>query len=242
MGRILPRRMGRCRRLTIEKRSGGKCRPEERSARRRRVFGRVDPSSFILSPMPILAKETDIYPNDLLDIARADIAPADEDSERLWWAMYTRSRQEKQLMRKLLSMEVPFYSPTVGRRYRHPNGRVRTTYELLFTNYVFVYGSGEQRYAAQSTNCVSRWMEVKDGGRLVEDLTQIQRLIEIGRPLTRESRLITGVRVRVRTGAFAGFEGTVVRREGVTRLLVAVNFMEQGASVLLDDCQLDPLD
>jgi transcriptional antiterminator RfaH len=47
------------------------------------------------------------------------------------------------------------------------------------------------------------------------------------------------MRVRVRSGAFADFEGTIIRRAGETRLLVAVDFLQQGASVQLDDCQLE---
>jgi hypothetical protein len=47
--------------------------------------------------------------------------------------------------------------------------------------------------------------------------------------------------VVVRSGMFKGVEGVVIRREGKTRLLVAVNFLEQGASVLLEDCQFERL-
>jgi len=73
------------------------------------------------------------------------------------------------------------------------------------------------------------------------DLDQIQRLIETGEPLSPESLLVPGDVVRVKNGSFAGFEGTVVHRQNETRLLVAVNFMQQGASVLLQDCQLEYL-
>ena len=46
--------------------------------------------------MPILAKETDIYPLDLLDDHSLE-----QDAESHWWAFYTRSRREKQLARKI---------------------------------------------------------------------------------------------------------------------------------------------
>jgi transcriptional antiterminator RfaH len=48
-----------------------------------------------------------------------------------------------------------------------------------------------------------------------------------------------GQNVRVKSGAFSGYEGTIIRREQETRLLVAVKFMEQGVSVKLEDCQLE---
>lgn len=187
--------------------------------------------------MPLLAKEIDLFPADLLDVAEATI----QDSDARWWALYTISRREKQLMRKLVTLDISFYGPVVERRYRSPNGRVRTSYEPLFSNYVFVYGDPSQRYAAMTTNCVSQCYDVKDGPQLVEDLRRIERLIQLGHPLTPETCLERGDQVRVKTGAFAGFEGTILRRDKETRLLVAVNFTQQGVSVLLDDCQLEPL-
>ena len=191
--------------------------------------------------MPILPQETSLFPENLLLQAEAEFAegpPATEAAPR-WWAMYTRSRQEKQLMRKLLAMETAFCCPTILRRFRSPAGRIRRVYEPLFSNYVFVFGDASVRYAALTTNCVSQCQEVSDGLGLTRDLVQIQQLIATGEPLSPESRLLPGDRVRVKGGIFAGFEGTIIRRKNETRLLVAVNFMQQGASVLLDDCKIE---
>jgi transcription antitermination factor NusG len=181
--------------------------------------------------MPILTREVDLYPADLLERS--------SDEEQCWWAFYTLSRREKQLTRYLLAREIPFYSPLIPRRYRSPNGRVRTSFRPLFANYVFVSGSDVQRSQTLASNCISRWFPVQDGVQLKKDLRQIWRLIELGQPLAPESRLDQGDRVRVLSGHFQGFEGFILRREQETRLLVAVHFMQQGASVLLNDCQLE---
>lgn len=180
--------------------------------------------------MPILPAEDDIYPLNLFE---------SEQVGGPWWAIYTRSRQEKQLMRKLREMNVGFYSPTVARRYRSPAGRVRVSHIPLFANYVFLCGDNDARYEAVCTGTVSRCIEVENADQLVTDLRQIRDLINTGAPLTPESRLEPGDIVRVKSGQFAGFEGTIVRRNRETRLVVAVNFMNQGASVLLEDCQLE---
>ena len=58
-------------------------------------------------------------------------------------------------------------------------------------------------------------------------------------PLTPESYLEPGQRVRVKTGRFKGFEGTIIRRENEQRLLVAVNFLQQGASLLVEDFEVE---
>jgi len=78
--------------------------------------------------------------------------------------------------------------------------------------------------------------------KFIQDLRQVRDLINMGVPLTLESRLEPGQHVRVRSGAFTGYEGTVLRREQETRLLVSVQFMEQGVSVKLEDCQLELID
>ena len=40
----------------------------------------------------------------------------------------------------------------------------------------------------------------------------------------------------------AGLEGTVIKRHGETRLLVSVDFLQKGASVAIDDFQVEPLE
>ncbi len=181
--------------------------------------------------MPLLAKEPDIYPANLLD--------APDAGDRPWWAMYTLARQEKKLMRLLIKGEVGFYAPVIPRRYRSPAGRVRTSYEPLFANYVFVCGDEVARHAAVCTGCVSRWMPVGQPSELVQDLKQLHGLIQMDAPLSPERRLEPGEKVRIRSGPFAGYEGVVFRRDRETRLQVSVRFMDQGVSVAVEDCQLE---
>jgi len=186
--------------------------------------------------MPILERETDLHPKDLFE--REELA---DEHDRRWWVFFTRSRRDKEMMRKLLALDVPFYGPTVPQSRRSPSGRRRTAYLPLFPNYVFVYGDDSTRYAALTTNCVSRTIEVGDGTGLFRDLRQIHCLIETGVLLTSERRLGAGNRVRVRTGAFQGFEGVVIKRQGKTRLLVGIDFLQQGASLTLGDCEVEPI-
>lgn len=183
--------------------------------------------------MPILPKEPDRYPLNLLDTEQA--------VEAQWWLLYTKSRQEKQLMRQLQRQHIAHYGPQIEHRRRSPAGRVRTTYAPLFNNYVFLCGANEDRYNALCTGCVQKVTEITDTEPLLKDLRQISDLVAMGVPMSVEGRLSPGQPVRVKNGAFAGFEGVVIRRDQETRLLVSVRFMDQGVSVKLDDCQLEPI-
>jgi transcription antitermination factor NusG len=183
--------------------------------------------------LPILPAEPDCHPAGLLDTPSI--------LEQSWWLVYTRSRQEKQLMRHLRQLDLMHYAPQIANRRRSPAGRIRVTYQPLFNNYVFLCGDEESRYKAVCTGCVQQIAPIEDTQELVKDLTQIHDLIQMDVPLTIESRIEPGQSVRVKSGVFAGYEGTVIQRTQETRLLVCVRFMEQGVSVKLDDCQLEPI-
>ena len=185
--------------------------------------------------MPILSREPDLFPDDLFDLA------ATPDVDRSWFAYYTMSRQEKEFMRKLLSYEIPFYGPTIPKRTKSPSGRIRTSYVPLFSNYVFVYADEDQRSQALTTNCVSKVMPVSDHQQLTHDLRQFSELIALDAPLLPETRLEPGMRVRIRAGRFRGIEGSILRRENEVRLLVTVNFIQRGASILLEDFELEAI-
>ena len=186
--------------------------------------------------MPILAREPDLFPGDLLERE----CRHGGDSAR-WWVIYTLSRHEKDLMRRLWAMRIPFYGPLVRRRIHSPSGRARVSYVPLFPGYVFLFGAQEHRYIAMTTNCVSRCLDVTDQHQLTCDLARIRQLVDADAPLTPEARLAAGDPVRVKSGPMRGLEGTVVRRRGQERLLVTVTFLQQGASVLIEDYQLEPI-
>jgi transcriptional antiterminator RfaH len=187
--------------------------------------------------MPIRAAEPDCYPANLLDdYLLPDFAKANEP--RRWWAAYTLPRQEKSLARQLLAMEIPFYLPLVS-QVRFVRGRRQKSFLPVFSSYVFVCATDDQRIGALETNRIAQLFSTPHEDGLTRDLRNIRALIESGEPLTLESRLQAGQRVRVKNGALEGIEGTIVERRGEERLLVSVEFLQQGVSILISDYQVE---
>jgi transcriptional antiterminator RfaH len=184
--------------------------------------------------MPILAPETSLYPENLLDEAES-LGP-----DHRWWAVYTKSRQEKSLARQLLSQEVPFYLP-LATNARMVAGRRVESQLPLFGSYLFLYATHEQRLQTLETKRVAHLFEVADSASIAHDLRNVRTLIASGVPLTVEGRLAAGQRVRVKHGSLMGIEGVVVERRGEDRLLVAVDFLQQGVSILIRDFQVEPV-
>jgi len=185
--------------------------------------------------MPILAEETSVFPSQLLE------GLTQEPSERMWWAVYTKSRQEKALARYLCSRSIPFYLPVIDKMSLIRGRKVRSSIPL-FANYLFMFGTEEERTCGLQSNRISQILTVHDQMRFDGDLQSVCRLTTSSMDLTMESRLVPGQRVRVRKGTFEGLEGTVVLRRGKTRLVVHVDFLQQGASVEIDDFLFEPID
>jgi transcriptional antiterminator RfaH len=176
-----------------------------------------------------------LFPANLFTAARAE-APG---PGRVWWVLHTKPRQEKSIARQLLQVQVPFYLPLIPRRCLVRN-RVLQSHVPLFAGYVFLLADWNERVAALSTGRVVRTLAVADQRELWHDLGQVARLIAAGAPITPEARLSPGAAVIIRTGPLAGLKGRILRTASGQRFVVQVDFIQQGASVLLDDFRLAP--
>ena len=184
--------------------------------------------------MPILCAEPDAYPEGLFDEASPNAGP-----EQAWWVLHTRPRQEKSLARQLSAGRCPFYLPQVARRLPR-RGRILTSHVPLFPGYVFLLADREQRVTALATSRIVRCLPVADQEGMWRDLRHVQRLLHAGVPVTPEDRLAPGMTVEITSGPLAGLRGRIVQTASRRRFVVAVDFIQRGASVLLDDCRLAP--
>jgi transcriptional antiterminator RfaH len=184
--------------------------------------------------MPILTDEPHVFPDDLFD------ASPDGCAGRIWWALHTRPRQEKCLARQLLASRIPFYLPLVSKRLRIRK-RTFTSHQPLFASYLFLLAEPKERIAALGTNRIVRPIPVANQKGLWRDLVQIHRLICSGSPITPEGRLAPGKIVEIKSGPLAGLRGKILEHATRKRFVVEVDFIQQGASILLDDFTLTPV-
>jgi transcription antitermination factor NusG len=151
-----------------------------------------------------------------------------------WWVLHVRPRAEKSLARRLLGRNIPFFLPVFEKRQRIQR-RLVTSYLPLFPGYLFVQTDDGALQAAAQTNLVANTIRVEDQQRLAQGLERIHDLIQSGAPLAPEPRLEPGMAAEITSGSLAGLRGTVVRRGGSTRLVIELNFLQQGASVEVEE-------
>lgn len=167
--------------------------------------------------MPILRKESEIFPPDLFALP-LDASP--------WEIAHVRSRQEKVLARVLENREQPYYLPQIEKSVRR-SGRTFKSFLPLFSGYVFLRRTDQTRPVLWSAGVVTRVIPVEDQKLLDEELRQLRSLQEAGATLIPQLELAPGDRVRITDGVFSGYTGTLVKERDSLRLIVSISSLKK---------------
>lgn len=157
-----------------------------------------------------------------------------------WYIAYTLPRHEKAIAQRLtggsLSCYLPLYSEA-----RSWNQR-RVQLELpLFPCYLFVRMPLEAKTSLLSVPGIVRLLAVSGAAVIFPDkeMEALQTSLNqwSARPYPFHS---SGKRVRLKTGPFAGLEGTIQRRNGKRALIVSLDLIQSSMLVEIDtgDAQL----
>jgi transcriptional antiterminator RfaH len=185
--------------------------------------------------MPILPPEPDCFPPDLW----ANTTPVHGDGDGTWWCLHTKPRQEKAIARELRKAGVTYYLPQATKESRTPQGRRIESVVPLFASYMFLRGTPEDRMTALRGNRIVAILDVLDQAQLESDLRQIHTMITSGLVVSEELTVPVGTTVRVTSGPLTGLTGKVIKRANGDQFVAIVQFLGRGATVLLEDWQVE---
>ena len=158
-----------------------------------------------------------------------------------WWVAHTKSRNEKALANDLITRKVQYFLPmalSITRRTR------RTVKSLLplFTGYMFFCGNDDNRMDVLQTNRVANIIEVPDQLTFLTELTQIEKALRAGVPISPHPYLKEGQWCRVIAGPLMGSEGIVKEIKNHVRLVLQIDLLGQAASVEIDVNLIETID
>ena len=171
-----------------------------------------------------------LFPDDVLDAVSGN-----------WWVAHTKARMEKAFAWDLFRKQIPYFLPMIE-RVRISGGKKRRTKLPVFTSYVFFRGDSQQRVAALATNRLCQVVPVPDQAQLTRELRNIRRVIDEKQTIDFFPVAAVGRRCRITSGPLEGMEGTVIRRDGVTRMVLQVSILGQGAAVEIEPDLLEEVD
>jgi transcription antitermination factor NusG len=165
-------------------------------------------------------------------------------SSRKWFAVYTKCRHEKRVVQHLAQREITHYLP-LYRAVRSWKSCSQVTLDLpLFPGYVFVNVSGSERVRALQVPGVVTMVGGVDGrpASISEEEIESLRAGLLHRDAEPHPYLTAGQRVRIRSGALSGIEGTVVRVKNGLRVVLSLDLIMQSFSVEVKNEELELLE
>jgi transcription antitermination factor NusG len=170
--------------------------------------------------------------------------PPDAQSAPKWFAVYTNARHEKRVEQHLSIRQIEHYLPLYRVQRKWSNG-LRVTLDLpLFPGYIFVRIQRAQRVRVLEVPSVLAIVGGTGGepASLPEaDIEALRSGLSMRR-VEPHPLLKVGQRARIRSGAFAGMEGVVVRKKNSFRVVLTLDAIMQSFAVEVDGKELEPLD
>jgi transcription antitermination factor NusG len=158
-----------------------------------------------------------------------------------WWVAHTRARFEKAFAWDLLRRKIGYYLPLLE-RVRISSGKKRRVLMPIFPSYVFFCGDEDSRQAALTTNRICQAIYVGNQEQMIDELSAIEKALAGKAELDPYPFAAEGRCCRVKAGPFQGLEGVVVHRANVTRLVLQVSILGQGAAMEIDADLLEGID
>jgi transcription antitermination factor NusG len=164
--------------------------------------------------------------------------------EPCWYAISTRSRQEKVAAMTLGSLGIVHFLPLLDEE-RKWSDRKKVISVPLFPGYLFVQipKTVESRLSVQKVPGVVNFVGNHNGPLAipVSELESVRAMLSRGNGCSPHPFLQAGDRVRVVRGALVGLEGTFIRHGGQSKLVVSVEMIQRSVSVNVAASDVEPV-
>jgi transcription termination/antitermination protein NusG len=159
-------------------------------------------------------------------------APAEAWREPRWYALKTRSRHEKRVRDQLQQRDIDTFLPLCD-SWRQWKDRKKKIDLPLFPGYCFARFPLAERLRVLTVQGVAELVSISGRPEPIQDaeVAAIQRLVSTKLQYDPHPFLEEGMDVEVVRGPLAGVRGKLLRKDRVTRLVLAVTLVRQSAVV-----------
>lgn len=163
------------------------------------------------------------------------------DCEMRWYAVYTLSHHEKRVTDYLGVCGIESFLPFVVKTRLWRNRKIPCSLPL-FPNYIFVKLASEKRAEIFRIPGVIYIVSPKGTSQAmlasqIEDLRKLSGT----QSLQSHAYIDAGSRVRVKTGAFAGYEGILMQQNNQLHLVLSITAINRSFAVTLETDDVEPV-
>jgi len=156
-----------------------------------------------------------------------------------WFVAHTRPRCEKRLAESCVEAGLNHFLPLYQSVKSYPGKRIIFK-KPLFPGYVFLELDENEPARIRQNRFVARLLEPADQQEFIQQLEDIRLALESEREVRLAPNITEGKRVQIRSGPLRGLEGLVLRRQGITEVVLRLDFIAQAAAVqvLADELEI----
>lgn len=162
-------------------------------------------------------------------------------SDLQWLALYTKSRQEKVVMQRLMEDGIEAYVP-LQKVLRQWSDRRKLVEEPLIRSYCFVHVTPAQQYQVLNTPGAVRyvWFSGKPAAIPSRQIDLLKIITGYNIPVDcLPGNIEPGTKVKITAGPMAGYEGEMISRSGKSRVIIRIEQLETAISLSISPVMLE---
>lgn len=190
-----------------------------------------------------MIKETEIFQAETIQMRGLENESVPPKIEAQWHALYTRGRHEKIVQCELKKRGIETFLP-IRKLKRQWSDRIKVVEEVLFQSYVFVQIPLKDRLTALNVYGAVSFVCFRTNVPAViptRDIAVLRRFEQEDLLMDPFPYLKEGHRVYIRSGAFKGVQGFVVKKNHQYRLVISLDILMQSVSVEIDAAAIEPM-
>jgi transcriptional antiterminator RfaH len=150
------------------------------------------------------------------------------DTEKAWFALYTKSRSEFKAAEQLNSIEVQYYLPVIT-KWKKWSDRKKKITEPILKGYIFILADEKERKISLEQPSVVRC--VFDNGRPAKipewQIENLRKMLSNDSDFMIQDSLVPGVKVKIREGPFEGIIGVVHESDNGKTIAVSIDLLRR---------------
>jgi transcription antitermination factor NusG len=164
----------------------------------------------------------------------------DQASAPPWFAVYTLPNHEKSVARQLDKRGIPHYLPLYQSVCQWKDRKMRLE-KPLFPGYVFVCPPLQNRLRVVQVPSVIRLVGFGGEPAVIPEaeLATIRTCLDRNCRMEPHRVLQLGQRARITRGPLTGIEGILLRRKGISRLVLSVGVIMRAVAVEVDAADIE---
>jgi transcription antitermination factor NusG len=157
-----------------------------------------------------------------------ELKNSEENSEKAWFALYTRSRSEFKAAEQLQALGIQYYLPIVA-KWKKWSDRKKKILEPIIKGYIFILAGEKERKLSLEQSSVVRC--VFDNGRPAKipdwQIENLKKMLSKDSDFLIQDGLIPGVKVKIREGPFEGIIGVVHESDNGKTIAVSIDLLRR---------------